>query len=183
MARVIGCSSTGPKPSTSSWIASSIGWSNRDGPDRAPLPRESGPDARTPNRGRPGGGRLHQLGRPARLLRPGLRSGRTSGAPLVGEDGVDQLVAPGALDELGLAESCLEPHPEPLPEPGRRVVACVARAEDPVQAVRLEPQLEHGPARFRGETLPLVLGVEHEADVRLAVLATADPQAEVADQR
>src|SRR5215469_10190662 len=103
------------------------------------------------------------------------------GAPLMVEDGVDQLLAPPAPDDLVMDEMRLPAHPEPFQETrGGRVLGRAA-ADDPVQAQRIEPQPEHDLGRLGGQAPAVVVGVEDEPDLALPVLPAQPLEADLAD--
>jgi hypothetical protein len=69
-------------------------------------------------------------------------------------------------------------HADALHEAGRGLVAGITAADDPVPPEAAEPEVEQGGGRFGGQTPPLVVGVEHETHLTLAVLpmvAAASP--------
>src|SRR5262249_61422838 len=113
--------------------------------------------------------------------RPGAWSSRRNGRrgwssscrggplPLAPENRVDQLIGPLALDEFVLDQVRLTAHAVALHDPGRRPVAAVAPADDPVQAQALEPEPEQGRRRLGGEPPALEGGVEDEPDLALLV--------------
>src|SRR3954464_12304193 len=98
--------------------------------------------------------------------RQSLRSG---GPPLALEQGVDELALPLALDPLVLAQVRLAPHPEPLQHARRRAVARFQGPADAVQPVCLEADLQHGRGGLRRIAAALVVRVDDEADLALAV--------------
>ncbi len=93
------------------------------------------------------------------------------------EDGVDQLALPLALDELVLDQVALAAHPDPFENAGR---GRVARPQDGrsrgAGRDRRRHLLEQRPGRLGGESLPLVVGVDDEADLALAVIAAAQAE-------
>src|SRR3954471_7503429 len=95
-------------------------------------------------------------------------------APLSSEDRVDRLAAPLALAPLVLDEVRLLTHAEPLEHAHRPRVARLDAAVDAVQAVRVERELDDRLGRLGRVAVTLVVGVEHEADLALAVLTDGD---------
>src|SRR5260370_41006600 len=83
------------------------------------------------------------------------------------EYGVDEFLAPLALDGLVMDEVRFLAHPESLHEAGGCCVLGRAAANDPVQAQVVEPPPEHYLGRLSGPALALVVGLEDEADLAL----------------
>ena len=111
--------------------------------------------------------------------RPGQPDGDGAAAPADvpptrGEDGVDDLVGPLALDPLVLHQVGLAAHAEPLQDRRRRGVAGVDASAHPVGAEPGEGQVDHGGGRLGGVAVAPVLGEEGVADLGQAV-DVADP--------
>jgi hypothetical protein len=75
------------------------------------------------------------------------------GRPLAVEDGEDEFVAPGALEDLGLAEVGPLAHAEATEEGGGGGVAGVGAGEDAVGAELGEGEVDEGASRFGRVTL------------------------------
>src|ERR1700742_1787827 len=119
---------------------------------------------------------------PISAHRPGRLWGALFGGPLVLEDCEDEFVAPLALEDLGLAEVGLLAHAE-APHQGRRgLVAGVGAAVDAVGAEALEAEDEQLAGRLGRVALSLLVGMEGEADLDLAVLTRAQPDRNPAEQ-
>src|SRR2546430_16083446 len=98
------------------------------------------------------------------------------------QERVDELALPLALDELVLDEVGLLPHPEPLEDARGGVVARLQAAGDAVQAKLVERQCEDHASRLGRIPAAVVVGMEEEADLTLAVLRAHEEEAGVADQ-
>src|SRR3954471_2758327 len=90
-------------------------------------------------------------------------------APLSSEDRVDRLARPLALDPVVLDQVCLLTHAKPLEHAHRRRVARLDAAADAVQPVRAERELDDRLGRLGRVAVTLVVGMEHEAELALAV--------------
>src|SRR5690349_371815 len=95
-------------------------------------------------------------------------------APLSSEDRVDRLARPFALDHLGLDQVRLLAHAEPLEHAHRRRVARLDAGADAVQPVRAEREFDDRLGRLGRVAMTLVVGMEHETDLALPVLADGD---------
>src|SRR6266542_1435494 len=104
-------------------------------------------------------------------------------APFGGEDGVDDLVGPLALDEFVLHEVCLAAHAESLQHSGRQGVTGVDPSLDAMQAQLVEAQPQQRGAGLGGVAAPAVVRVEHVPDLAAAMLGVAPEQHGVAHQR
>jgi hypothetical protein len=92
---------------------------------------------------------------------------------LGGEDGEDEFIVPGALDEFGLAEVGLLAHTEAAAEGRGGLVASVGAGEDAVGLEGVEGEVDQGAGRLGGVAVAGRVGVEGPADLGLAVLDAA----------
>src|SRR5919197_5475918 len=98
--------------------------------------------------------------------------GRITGSrsPFARQYGVDRLALPLALDPLVLSQLGLAAHAELFQDARGGGVARLQPAVDAVQIVGREREREDGAGRFGRVAAAVVVGVEHEADLGLAVL-------------
>jgi len=102
--------------------------------------------------------------------------------PLAGEDRVDELALPLALDPLVLDEVRLAAHAELLEHAGGADVAWLQPTDDTVEAESLEREREHRPRRLRRVALPLVRRMDEEAELALAMDLARPEERDVRDE-
>jgi uncharacterized membrane protein YoaK (UPF0700 family) len=105
------------------------------------------------------------------------------GRPLAVEDGEDEFVAPGALEDLGLAQVGLFARAEAAEEGGGCGVAGIGAGEDTVGAELGEGEVDEGAGRLGRVTLAAGVGVEDITDLDLAVLDAAHKDRGVAEEQ
>ena len=102
--------------------------------------------------------------------------------PIFGEHGVDQLVAPLALDELVAAKVRLLAHSNALEQMSRPYIPRVESSRDSLRSVEGDRDIHSDPGRFSRQTLPPCFRQEDVTDVTGAIRLADQPDTDLSDE-